>query len=242
MTSANLPRHIAIVMDGNGRWAKQRHMPRKMGHRAGAKAVRKLIETCAQKGIKVLTLFAFSSENWNRPQDEVQTLMGLFLSNLEKELPTLQENNIRLRVIGDRSLLNSELQQRIAQVEADTQQYHHMNLVLAVSYGGRWDITQAVKKLCSQAIESNLDVANITESDLQKYLSIADLPDPDLFIRTSGEQRLSNFLIWQLAYSELVFIDKLWPDFNADDLELALQQYQQRERRFGLTAEQLRGE
>lgn len=236
MTDTLLPRHIAVVMDGNGRWAKKRHMPRKMGHRAGAKAVRKLIENCAEKGIEVLTLYAFSSENWNRPKDEVDTLMALFLENLEKELPTLQKNNIRLRVIGDRSLLQPELQQRIEDVEVKTANNTHMNLVLAVSYGGKWDITQAVNQLLKA---KSAEQEFITSEQIAQYLSLADLPDPDLFIRTSGEQRISNFLIWQMAYSELYFTDKLWPDFDTSDLALALQHYEQRERRFGLTSEQL---
>lgn len=240
--TTTLPRHIAIVMDGNGRWAKARHLPRKMGHHAGGKAVRALVEQCARRGIEVLTLFAFSSENWQRPAEEVAGLMQLFFESLEKELPSLIEQQIRLRIIGDRSLLSAELQQRIREAETKTASYSKMNLVLAVSYGGRWDIIQATKALASAVASGELTLAEVTEAKLAQHLSLSDLPDPDLFIRTSGEQRISNFLIWQMAYSELYFTEKNWPDFNEKELERALEYYAQRERRFGLTAEQIKEE
>ncbi len=239
MDNTLIPRHIAVIMDGNGRWAKKRLIPRKMGHHAGAKAVRKLIEVCAQKGIEVLTLFAFSSENWHRPVDEVNALMELFLSNLEKEFSTLQDNNICLRVIGNRLALSDTLQQRISDVEQKTQHNARMTLVLAVSYGGRWDIVNAAKSIAERVKQGELDVADIDEVSFAQHLSLADLPEPDLFIRTSGEQRLSNFLMWQLAYTELYFTEKYWPDFDVHEFELALQQFAKRERRFGLTSEQL---
>lgn len=241
MTTA-LPRHIAVVMDGNGRWAKARHLPRKMGHHAGGKAVKALVEQCARRGIEVLTLFAFSSENWQRPADEVAGLMQLFFDSLEKELPSLIEQQIRLRIIGDRSLLAPELQQRIREAEAKTVAYTKMNLVLAVSYGGRWDIVQAAQALTAAVSRGELKPEEITETKLAEHLALSDLPEPDLFIRTSGEQRISNFLIWQLAYTELYFAEKNWPDFNEQELERALEYYAQRERRFGLTAEQIKDE
>lgn len=234
-----LPKHIAVIMDGNGRWAKQRHLPRKMGHRAGAKAVRELVENCARLGIEVLTLFAFSSENWQRPSDEVNTLMELFFTSLEKELPLLQNNHIRLRIIGDRERLSLELQQRIAAVEQATENNERMNLVLAVSYGGRWDITQAVKKIAQKVVVDGIKPDDITEALIAQQICLADLPEPDLLIRTSGEQRVSNFLIWQLAYSELYFTEKNWPDFDKAEFDIALKKFAQRERRFGLTSEQL---
>ncbi len=232
--------HVVIIMDGNGRWAKQRLLPRKMGHRAGAKAVRPIIEHCIKRNVKVLTLFAFSSENWQRPIDEVETLMELFLENLQKELPTLQNNNIRLRIIGERQHLNSHLQTKIAEVETVTENNTALTLVLAVSYGGRWDICQAVQKLAKAVQENKLLPDAITEDLITQNLSLADLPEPDLLIRTSGEQRISNFLLWQLAYTEFYFTETLWPDFDEDAFDVALNAYQQRVRRFGLTAEQLK--
>ncbi len=231
--------HLAIIMDGNGRWAKKRFLPRKLGHRAGARVVRELIEWCVKRDIKVLTLFAFSSENWQRPTEEVETLMELFLENLEKELPTLQHNNIRLRLIGERQQLNPTLQQRIAEVETATVNNTALQLILAVSYGGRWELCEAMRQLAEQVAAGNLTPSEITPELITAHLATHDLPEPDLLIRTSGEQRISNFLLWQLAYTELYFTDILWPDFNEQELDKALQIYQQRTRRFGLTNEQL---
>tara|TARA_R110000868_G_scaffold84822_6_gene238982 strand:- start:59027 stop:59770 length:744 start_codon:yes stop_codon:yes gene_type:complete len=235
-----LPQHIAIVMDGNGRWAKKRLLPRKAGHRAGAKTVRHLIELCAQKkSIKALTLFAFSSENWQRPDEEVETLMALFMENLQKELPTLKKNHIRLSVIGERKRFSESLLQQIHTVEQETVENTGLRLNLAVSYGGRWDIVQAVKQVAEQVKAGSLAIENIDESLFSKHLTLADLPEPDLFIRSSGEQRISNFLLWQMAYAELYFTDVLWPDFNDAEFDKALAYFAKRERRFGKTSEQI---
>lgn len=239
MNNPLVPRHIAVIMDGNGRWAAKRFLPRKMGHRAGAKAVRELVENCARKGVEVLTLFAFSSENWNRPQDEVDALMELFFTSLEKELPLLQKNEIRLRVIGDRQRLSEELRGRIENVERATESSTRMNLVLAVSYGGRWDIANAAKRIAFKVQQGEISADEIDETVVARHMCLAELPELDLLIRTSGEQRVSNFLIWQAAYAELYFTKKYWPDFDAKELELALKQFADRERRFGLTGEQL---
>ena len=234
-----IPQHIAIIMDGNGRWAKKRLLPRKAGHHAGAKAVRIIIEACAKRNIKNLTLFAFSSENWQRPADEVETLMDLFLSRLHSELPQLQENQIRLQIIGDRSAFSVELCQRMREVEQLTQGNTRMRLVLATGYGGRWDICQATQRMVQAVQQGQLQVEEINETTLSDYLTTSGLPEPDLLIRTSGEQRLSNFLLWQLAYSELYFTDILWPDFDEQALQHALASYTQRCRRFGFTQEQI---
>lgn len=242
MSELTIPRHIAVIMDGNGRWAKNRHLPRSMGHRAGAKAVRNLVENCARLGVQVLTLFAFSSENWHRPAKEVDGLMKLFFDSLDKELPTLQKNQIRLRIIGDKSKLSETLRQRIIDVEQQTAQNQHMTLVLAVSYGGRWDICQAVKTIAEKVQANELNIDDINEQLLAETILLSDLPEPDLLIRTSGEQRISNFMIWQLAYSEFYFTEKLWPEFDKQQLQLAIEHYNKRERRFGLTSEQLQGD
>ena len=234
-----LPRHVAIIMDGNGRWARRRHLPRTAGHQAGVTAVRKTVEHCAKCGIGVLTLFAFSSENWRRPAEEVSVLMRLFEMTLSRETSRLHENGIRLRVIGDRSAFSANLQARIAEAEALTADNDRMTLLIAANYGGRWDITQAARRLARQVAEGRLDPDEIDESKLAAYLSFADLPEPDLFIRTGGELRISNFLLWQLAYTELYFTDVLWPDFDEAELDKALAEYARRERRFGHTSEQL---
>ena len=231
-----IPKHIAIIMDGNGRWAKRRLLPRIEGHRRGVEAVRSVIRDCAEKGVKYLTLFAFSSENWRRPEEEVSLLMQLFVMALEREVVKLHENEIRFKVIGDLSRFEPRLQQLIRDGEELTANNQRLTLTVAANYGGRWDITQATNRLlaarpdCAQGIQ---------EKDLDPYLSMAYAPEPDLFIRTGGEQRISNFLLWQLAYTELFFTETLWPDFNVQALDAAISSYQNRERRFGRTSEQL---
>lgn len=232
MTS-NLPQHITIVMDGNGRWAKKRFMPRLAGHRAGVEAARKAVKYCAKKNIKVLSLFAFSSENWRRPPQEVSYLMELFLTGLEREVMTLHENNIQVRFIGDRSRFNVKLHNKIHEVEQLTKQNTGMVLIIAVDYGGQWDIVESVRKLSDKIVSGQLSSESITPNHIAEHLSFADLPDPDLFIRTSGELRISNFMLWQLAYSELYFTDTLWPDFDEKEFEKALSHYANRDRRFG---------
>ncbi len=239
MSTVVLPKHIAVIMDGNGRWAKKRLLPRIAGHKAGVDAVRELIKACVQKGIAALTLFAFSSENWRRPAQEVNFLMDLFFSSLEKEAKKLQEQNIQLRIIGDRSPFSEKLKKQIERVEQLTEVNTGLKLILAVNYGGQWDISEAMKRLAVDIEQGKLTSQAISPEILATYLSLADLPDPDLFIRTSGERRISNFLIWQLAYAELYFTDVFWPDFDEIEFEKALTFYASRERRFGLTSEQL---
>jgi undecaprenyl diphosphate synthase len=237
-TSDN-PRHIAIIMDGNGRWAQKRFMPRAVGHQAGVKAVRKIVEYCAQQEIKVLTLFAFSSENWRRPEEEVSLLMGLFTSTLQREINKLDRNNIRLRFIGDRTKFPDKLQAKMLEGETQTQDNNALTLVVAANYGGRWDMTQAFRKIVEKIASGELNNQDITEQLINQHLSTADLPEPDLFIRTGGEQRVSNFLLWQLAYTELYFTETLWPDFNQHSLEDAIKSFKSRQRRFGHTGEQM---
>jgi undecaprenyl diphosphate synthase len=234
-----LPRHLAIIMDGNGRWAKRRKLPRTAGHQAGVAAVRRTIEYCAERGIEVLTLFAFSSENWRRPPEEVAVLLRLFQRTLERETVKLHENGIRLRIIGDRSPFPPELQRKIAEAEQLTCANRKMTLLIAANYGGRWDILQAAKALARKVEKGEIKSQAIDEALFAAHLSCADLPEPDLFIRTGGEVRLSNFLLWQLAYTELYFTEVLWPDFGAEELNRALAEYARRERRFGHTSEQL---
>jgi len=229
-----IPQHIAIIMDGNGRWAQKRHMPRTVGHAKGAAGVKALVESCAEKGIKYLTLFAFSTENWKRPADEVSTLMGLFVQYLEKEMGALAAAGVRLKVIGDVAGFPAELQTRIHAAEASTQNNQAITLTVAANYGGQWDVVQAVKNW--QAANPGADVASLTQEQLAQYLSTAGMPDPDLLIRTGGEQRISNFLLWQSAYAELYFTDALWPEFNEAELNKALHWYATRERRFGKVA------
>jgi len=240
MTSINkLPKHIAIIMDGNGRWAQQRKLSRHAGHRAGMDAARKIIRTCGERGIENLTLFAFSSENWQRPQEEVKGLMRLFLTALQNEVKKIHENNARLQFIGDITQLDKKLQKFIPKAEQLTANNTGLNLNIALNYGGRWDITTAAKKIAAKALAGNLEINEITEELFAKHLSMTNLPDPDLFIRTSGEWRISNFLIWQLAYTELYFSDTFWPDFDETALENALHFYANRQRRFGLTSDQV---
>jgi len=229
MTS--IPQHIAIIMDGNGRWAQKRHMPRTVGHAKGAAGVRDLVEFCAHKGVKYLTLFAFSTENWSRPEEEVSTLMGLFLQYLEKELKNLSQAGVRLLVIGDITSFGQELQDRIAEAVKATAGNDRIVLTVAANYGGQWDIVQAVQVW--QASHPQANAQELTQEELAKYLTTAHMPDPDLLIRTGGEQRISNFMLWQVAYAELYFTDVLWPEFSKEKLELALDWFQTRQRKFG---------
>ncbi len=233
-----LPRHVAIIMDGNGRWAQQRGLPRPAGHKAGVAPVRLCIEQCGRRRIEALTLFAFSSENWARPTEEVSSLMGLFLDALDREVDDLHANGVRLRFIGERQALSVRLQSRIAAVEQRTGQNTGLQLQIAVSYGGRWDILGAVRTVAARCASGELRPADITDDVFAAGLSLAGLPDPDLFIRTGGERRISNFLLWNLAYTELYFTDQLWPDFDAAGFDAALQYFAERNRRFGLTGEQ----
>ena len=236
-----LPRHVAIIMDGNGRWAKANGVPRAAGHRAGLKPTRMAIQECARRGIEALTLFAFSSENWNRPPDEVSSLMTLFVDSLDREIDELHANRVRVRFIGDRKLLSVRLQARIAAAEQRTGANDGLKLQIAMSYGGRWDIVQAAQELARQCSSGSLRVADIDETRFAAALQLADVPETDLMIRTGGEQRISNFLLWHAAYAELYFSPLLWPEFAVAELEAALAFFASRERRFGLTQEQLPG-
>ena len=231
-----IPSHIAVIMDGNGRWAKQRMLPRVAGHKRGVETVREITRSCVERGVKYLTLFAFSSENWRRPTDEVSVLRQLFLAALEQELDRLNRNGIRLRVIGDIAPFGEKIVKLARDAEEATQGNTKLTLTVAANYGGRWDILQAVNRMISAEPPDRHD---FIESDLAKHLAMAFAPEPDLFIRTGGEQRISNFLLWQLAYTELYFTETLWPDFGAESLNEAVKWYAQRERRFGRTSEQL---
>jgi undecaprenyl diphosphate synthase len=233
------PRHIAIVMDGNGRWASMRHRPRSFGHRAGQKAVRAAIEFCLRRGVEALTLFAFSSENWQRPQTEVSALMELFLKALDREVDELHGYGVRIRFIGDLDAFAPALRERMHSAMAKTRANSKLALNIAVNYGGRWDIAQAARHVAQAAQRGEIDAAQIDERTLSAFFSLADLPPLDLFIRTGGEKRVSNFLLWQLAYSELYFSDVLWPDFDAACLDTALVDYARRERRYGKTGAQV---
>lgn len=232
-----IPKHVAIIMDGNGRWAKERFMPRVAGHKRGVETVRAAIKACIERGISYLTLFAFSSENWRRPAEEISFLMQLFITVLEQEVAKLHENGIRFKVIGDLSKFEPKIIEFINNGEKMTAANTRLTLTIAANYGGRWDIMQALRKMIAQ--HPNLK-DNFGEEDLVQYLAMNYAPEPDLFIRTGGEQRISNFLLWHLAYTELYFTDTLWPDFSASTLDLAIHSYQQRERRFGRTSEQLK--
>lgn len=236
----HIPRHIAIIMDGNGRWAKKRLQPRFMGHRAGVKAVEEVVKHCAEKGVEVLSLFAFSSENWRRPGKEVTLLMELFSQALTHQVKKLHKNNIQLRVIGDLSRFSESIQEKVNAAQSLTEKNTGLILNIAANYGGRWDITQSVQALAKQVQLGELSPEDITEAHIDQHLMTAQLPEPDLFIRTGGEQRVSNFLLWQMAYTEFYFTDDLWPEFTAKQLDLAMQSYGQRERRFGRTSEQLK--
>lgn len=233
-----MPAHVAVIMDGNGRWAKKRFLPRTAGHIKGVELVREMIRACLDRNIPYLTLFAFSSENWRRPEEEVSLLMQLFVKVLEHEVEKMHRRNVRLRVIGDLSRFDPRLQQLVRDAEAKTAANTKLNLTIAANYGGRWDIMQAVNRMSAAMPEKRADW---TESDLEPWLSLAFAPEPDLFIRTGGEERISNFLLWQLAYSEFYFTPTLWPDFDTAEFEKAIVSYQQRERRFGRTSEQVKG-
>lgn len=233
-TTDKLPQHIAIIMDGNGRWAQARGKKRVFGHKAGMERAREMAETCGELGVKYLTLFAFSSENWNRPPEEVSFLMDLFATSLKNESKKLNKNNVQLKVIGDKDGFDKGLQKAIDKAEALTAENDGLILNIAANYGGRWDILRAGQKLLNSDEE-------VTEDNLSKFLATGDAPEPDLLIRTGGEKRISNFLLWQAAYSELYFSDALWPDFDSEHLKLALADYAQRQRRFGKTGEQVTG-
>jgi len=238
-TAPAVPRHVAIIMDGNGRWAKKRFMPRFSGHAKGVEMVRETVRSCLERGVEYLTLFAFSSENWRRPQEEVSLLMQLFVKALEQEVDKLDRNAVRLRVIGDLSRFEGRLQELICSAEERTAGNSRLHLTIAANYGGRWDIMQAVNAMLLAQPEKR---AGWSEADLEPFLSMSFAPEPDLFIRTGGEERISNFLLWQLAYTELYFTGTLWPAFDRAEFDLAITSYQQRERRFGRTSAQLVGD
>ena len=235
----SIPSHVCIIMDGNGRWAKKRLMPRSFGHRKGVETTRRIVELCAYAGIKHLTLFAFSSENWNRPDEEVNSLMELFMQALQKYTGELHEKGIRIRFIGNSALFSDSLQQQIDATERKTFNNNTMTLNIAANYGGRWDIANAARVLARQVQDCELAPADIDERIFSQALALGDSPDPDFFIRTGGEQRISNFLLWQLAYAEFYFTDRLWPDFDDADMRTALDEYARRQRRYGKTGEQI---
>jgi len=235
----NVPKHVAIIMDGNGRWAKKQGMMRIFGHKNGVKAVRASLEAAVKSGVENLTLYAFSTENWSRPQSEVNALMELLVDTINAETKTLNENNIRLHAIGNIESLPQKCQNKLQEAINNTAKNTKLNLILALSYSSKWEITSAIKQICREALEGKISIDNIDENTLSKYLNTLHFPDPELMIRTSGEQRISNFLLWQLAYSELYFTETLWPDFREEDFFKAILSYQNRERRFGMTSEQI---
>ena len=237
---STIPGHIAIVMDGNGRWAKKRNRPRSMGHQAGQKALRATIENCVRLGIGTLTVFAFSSENWNRPAGEISRLMEIFLRALDKEVSELHKNNICLRFIGDKTAFKPAIQTKMLDAETLTKNNTRLVANIAVNYGGRWDITQAAKQMAKAVANGNLSIDDIDDSQFAQFLALAGSKDPDLFIRTGGEMRISNFLLWQSAYTEFYFTNVLWPDFDDKVLDQAITAFQSRERRFGRTSDQVR--
>lgn len=234
-----IPTHVAVIMDGNGRWAEARTLPRHAGHRSGVKSVRETVETAARRGVSYLTLFAFSSENWQRPAEEVSGLMRLFLEALQREVDDLHRNNVRLTFIGAREQLQAGLIRKIAAAEEQTRNNSGLNLIIAVAYGGRWDIVTAARKLAARVLNQELSVADIDDEKLGGELALAGVPDPDLLIRTGGEQRVSNFLLWNLAYAELWFCDCLWPEFGERQFDEALSYYASRQRRYGHTGNQV---
>ncbi len=238
-TDSDDPRHIAIIMDGNGRWAKRRGMPRPAGHREGVKSVRRIVEGCRERGIGALTLFAFSSENWRRPITEVNLLMELFISTLKKEVKDLHKNGVQVRFIGERSAFNKKLQKLMNETETLTGENTGLRLSIAVNYGGRWDVVNAAQHLARKVATGRISPDDIDERMFGRYVALADLPEPDLFIRTGGERRISNYLLWQLAYTELFFTDTLWPDFDDACLADAIDWYRGRQRRFGRTGDQV---
>ncbi len=239
--AVNIPRHVAIIMDGNGRWAKARHLPRAVGHKRGLNATRDIVQACAERGVEFLTVFAFSSENWQRPEEEVSSLMELFLTALKGEVDKLIKNNIRLRFIGDADGFSEKLRKRISDAETRTAPGSKMQFLVAANYGGRWDITEAARAAARDIQQGRIAEQDLSADYIAARLSTAGIPEPDLFIRTGGEQRISNFLLWQLAYTELYFTDVLWPDFSAQDLDKAFEEYANRQRRFGRTGEQVMG-
>lgn len=237
-----VPRHIAVIMDGNGRWAERRKRPRAIGHRAGARAVNVCIDFCLERGIEALTLFAFSSENWGRPEEEVGALMKLFMGALEREVDELDRRGVRVRFIGERERFSAAISERMSAAERQTRANSRLNLVIAASYGGRQDIAQAARAVAADVVAGKLQLQDIDERAVAARMSLSDLPPPDLFIRTGGDHRISNFLLWQLAYTELWFTDLLWPELDAATLQRALEDFAQRERRFGLTGAQIAGQ
>ncbi|WP_302214447.1 isoprenyl transferase [uncultured Prevotella sp.] len=236
----NIPQHIAIIMDGNGRWATERGKPRSYGHQAGVETVRRITSECTRLGVKYLTLYTFSTENWNRPETEIAALMGLVLSSLEDEI--FMKNNVRFKVIGDIERLPAEVQRKLQETIDHTANNTAMTMVVALSYSARWEITKAMKDIAQKALDGQLSVGDITEDTVSQNLTTASIPDPDLLIRTGGELRISNYLLWQIAYSELYFCDTFWPDFNEADLHKAIADYQHRQRRFGKTGKQVEAE
>lgn len=238
-TPSKPPVHVAVIMDGNGRWASEHSLPRHAGHKAGVKSVTATVEHAARLGVRHLTLFAFSSENWRRPVDEVSRLMGLFVEALRREVAELHQNNVRLAFVGDRSRLNDGLCAKIAAAEAKTADNDGLNLNVAVAYGGRWDIVEAARRVAHKVADGALHAGDIDEQTFASEMQLAGIPDPDLLIRTGGEQRISNFLLWNLAYAELWFTDKLWPDFRESDLDDAVRFFTRRQRRYGHTGQQL---
>lgn len=240
MSDELVPTHVAIIMDGNGRWAKQRKLPRTAGHKQGVKATQEIIKASGKSGVKYLTLFAFSSENWQRPKKEVSALMDLFMQSLQNEVQNLAENGVRLKFLGQKDAFSKKLYQQIQQAEDLTSSNDKLFLSIAANYGGKWDILHAVKNIIQEVQNGVLQLENINEHVLEKKLATENMPSPDLFIRTGGEQRISNFLLWQLAYTELYFCDTLWPDFSSHELEKAFENYRVRQRRFGRTQEQVR--
>ena len=235
----NVPAHVAIIMDGNGRWAKQRSLDRSEGHVEGVNTVRRITEAASEVGVKYLTLYAFSTENWNRPQDEVDALMHLIVIAIERETPDLIKNNVRLAMIGDFDRMPAEALNRLRRCMADTAHCTGLTLNLALSYSARWEITEAVRAIAADAVKGKIAPADINSETVDRYLTTSSMPDPDLLIRTGGDKRVSNFLLWQIAYSEIYITDIFWPDFSKEDFFRAILEYQSRERRFGLTSEQL---
>ena len=240
INSEKLPSHVAIIMDGNGRWARQRNLDRIFGHQQGVNAVRNVIEAASELQIKFLTLYAFSTENWGRPNEEVSALMGIMIDYLNKETDTLLKNNIRLRTIGDLGRLAGDVRERLFETIKLTSGCTGLNLVVALSYSSRWEITEAARRISAEVVSGKLDPATFNEADFEKYLTTAGIPDPELMIRTSGELRISNFLLWQLAYTEIYIDSVFWPQFRREHLYKAIEEYQKRERRFGLVSEQLK--
>ncbi len=240
INTSKLPNHIAIIMDGNGRWAKKHNKARIFGHKNGVRSVRNIVEGAGEIGLKYLTLYAFSTENWNRPKVEITALMQLLVATISKEFSTLNKNNVRLLAIGDLKSLPEDCEKELLKAIEKTKNNTGLNLVLALSYSSRWEIVNAVKKITSAILAKKLSTNDINEKTFQNYIETSTIPDPELLIRTSGEYRISNFLLWQIAYTELYFTNKLWPDFNKNDLFEAIVDYQKRERRFGMTSEQLK--